>query len=196
MKLTRKAFGHGFPLTDKYSGLKQRFWELKRDKNFKTVVHVLKGFVRLIWQTPGTNLLPDQKGYVYFQDFIPNNAYDDRIVVIGNRAIAIRRYVRENDFRASGSGLLKHDNKLFETSTIKLAFDVASKLQTQSLAFDFVYDKSHNPLILELSYAYAQGPAYDDCPGYWDKNLKWHPDNVNPQQYIIEDFIEAIEAQT
>lgn len=194
IKLTRRAFGRGFSLSNKWAGLRQRFWVLRRDKNFKSVVHVLKGFVRLILQTPGINLLPIQKGYDYFQDFIPNNEYDDRIVVIGNRAIAIRRYNRKDDFRASGSGLLRHDKNLFNTKTIKIAFDVAAKLNTQSLAFDFIYDKNQNPLIVEVSYAYAQGPAYDNCPGYWDQDLIWHDDNVNPQKYIIEDFIKSIKS--
>jgi hypothetical protein len=112
-ELIRRAFGQGFALSDKYADLKQRFWELRRDKNFRAIIKVLKGFVRLVWQRPGIELLPIQKGYVYFQDFIPNNEYDDRVVVIGNRAIAIRRYNRKNDFRASGSGLLKHDKCLF-----------------------------------------------------------------------------------
>lgn len=193
IRLTRKAFGHGFSLIDKYSGLKQRFWILRRDRNLKSVIHFLIGIARLFWQPPGANLLPKQKGYVYFQEFIPNNEYDDRVVVIGNRAIAIRRYNRKDDFRASGSGLIKHDKHLFNENTIKIALDIASRIDAQSLAFDFIYDKNRNPLIVELSYGYAQGACYDDCPGYWDRDLNWHDDDVNPQYYIIEDFMKSIQ---
>ena len=49
-------------------------------------------------------VLYDTKDYVYFQKFLPNNKYDIRIVVIGDRAFGFIRYNRENDFRASGSG--------------------------------------------------------------------------------------------
>jgi hypothetical protein len=36
------------------------------------------------------------------------------------------------------------------------------------------------------------GKAYDDCQGFWDSNLKWHDKKVNPQYFIIEDFIENL----
>ena len=47
-------------------------------------------------------------------------------------------------------------------------------------------------MIIEISYAYSMGTAYDNCPGYWDKDLNWHEDDVNPQRYIIEDFIDSL----
>jgi glutathione synthase/RimK-type ligase-like ATP-grasp enzyme len=50
-----------------------------------------------------------EKNYVYFQDFIPQNDFDIRIIVIGKRAFAIKRMVRKGDFRASGSGNIKYD---------------------------------------------------------------------------------------
>ena len=121
---------------------------------------------------------------------------DDRIVVIGNRAIAIRRYNRSNDFRASGSGIIKHDSNLFDINIIKTAFDITKKIDSQSIAFDFIYGEKGNPFIVEISYAYAMGSSYDDCPGYWNRDLKWHEDAVDPQRYIIEDFISNIKQET
>jgi hypothetical protein len=190
-KIVQKAFYKGFPLVDKASGLKQRVWILKRDRNLKAIVHLIKGIIRLLLPKEGLDLLPRQKGYVYFQDFVPNNEFDDRIVVIGDRAIAIRRFNRTDDFRASGSGLIEHDPTIINIKAIKIAFDVAKKIGSQSLAFDFIYEND-DPKIVETSYAYAQGAAYDNCPGYWDRDLKWHEDNVDPQRYIIEDIIKAL----
>jgi hypothetical protein len=192
-RIVRKAFGKGFPLFDKYSGFKQRLWVLRRDKNIKAIIHVIKGLIRLVNPLERISLLPCQKGYVYFQDFIPNNDFDDRVVIIGNKAIAIRRYNRDGDFRASGSGLIKHNSDLFDSKTIKIAFEVTDQIGAKSLAFDFVYDEIGDPIIIEISYAYAMGAAYDDCLGYWDKDLNWHEDDVNPQRYIIEDFINSLE---
>ena len=191
-KIVSIAFKKGFPMTDKYAGINQRIWILQRDKDFKSIVHFFKGIFLLIAPKKIATLLPQQKGYVYFQDFVPDNLFDDRIIIIGKRAIAIRRYVRDKDFRASGSGLIAHDYKLFNIQSIQLAFDIAKKIDSQSLAFDFVYNDSNKPMIAEISYAYSMGPAYDKCPGYWDNELVWHYDNVNPQFYIIEDFINSI----
>lgn len=191
-KIIHKAFNNGFPFMSRYDGLKDRFWRLKRDKDFNAIIHILKGFVRLFVPPEGSRLLPRQKGYVYFQEFIPGNKFDDRIVIVGNRAFALRRQNRDNDFRASGSGIITHDNTVFSKKTINIAFNIAKKLKTQSLAFDFLYDTKGNPLFVEISYAYVMGDAYDSCPGYWDDQLNWHTDNVDPQRYIIEDFIEEI----
>lgn len=190
-KLVKKAFSKGFPLVDKNAGFKQRLWVLKRDKDFKSIIHFLKGIVRLVKPVKGLALLPMQKGYIYFQDLIPKNKYDDRIVVVGNRAFALRRFVRENDFRASGSGIFKYDMELFNKESIRIAFEISKKIKAQSLAYDFVYENG-NPLIVEISYAYSMGTAYDNCHGYWDSNLNWHNKSINPQYFIIVDFIKSI----
>jgi glutathione synthase/RimK-type ligase-like ATP-grasp enzyme len=191
-KLVKKSFRNGFPLVDKCSGFSQRLWMLRKDKNWQALVHLMKGLIRFVFPPKGVNLLPKQKGYVYFQDFIPENDFDDRVVIIGNKAIAIRRHNRHGDFRASGSGLITHNYDQFNRNTIKLAFDVAGQINSQSLAFDFLYDEKGNPMIVEISYAYSMGAAYDNCPGYWDKNLNWHEEQVDPQRYIIEDFINSL----
>ncbi|MFW6275007.1 MAG: ATP-grasp domain-containing protein [bacterium] len=192
-KLIQRSFGRGFAFASRHDGLKDRFWCLKRDKNFKAIVHVIKGFARLLLPPVGSTLLPRQKGYVYFQEFIPHNEYDDRIVIVGQKAFALRRKNRKNDFRASGSGLISYDKDQFPKKAIQIAFRTSQKLKTQSLAFDFIYDKEQNPFIVEISYAYVMGDAYDKCPGYWDEQLNWHPDSVNPQRYIIKDFIDKLE---
>lgn len=49
--------------------------------------------------------MPSERGYVYFQEFIPNNNYDYRVKIIGNKCWSFRRGVRPGDFRASGSGI-------------------------------------------------------------------------------------------
>ena len=103
--------------------------------------------------------------------------------------------IRNNDFRASGSGLFNHSPEIINKESIKIAFNIANKLKTLSLAFDFIYDKNKKPLIVEISYAYTMKGETNNCPGYWDENLNWHPDNVNPQRYIIEDLIAEIKQQ-
>ncbi|MGV8962761.1 MAG: ATP-grasp domain-containing protein [Candidatus Saccharimonadaceae bacterium] len=191
-RVVNKAFGNGFPLIGSASDFKQRIWIFKRDRSIKSVIHLLKGIIRVFYHKENIALLPIQKGYVYFQEFIPNNIFDDRIVIIGNRALAIRRFNRKNDFRASGSGIIKHDNNLFNVNTIKIAFSAAEKINSQSLAFDFVYNNEGKPHLVEMSYGFAQGSAYDSCLGYWDSKLIWHDDNVDPQRYIIEDFLNLL----
>jgi glutathione synthase/RimK-type ligase-like ATP-grasp enzyme len=154
------------------------------------------GLGRLIIPTESEKFSPREKGYIYFQDFIANNDYDTRLVVVGNRCFGLRRLCRKGDFRASGSGIGLFDEKLIDGKMIKIAFDVAKKLGTQSLAFDFIYDNKI-PKIMELSYCFPMGKgSADDCPGYWDSNLNWHSERVNAQKYMIEDFIKSLNSSS
>ncbi|MDY4789545.1 MAG: hypothetical protein SO179_03135 [Bacteroidales bacterium] len=137
------------------------------------IIGVCKGFARLFIPTEFAKMYHSEKGYVYFQDFIPNNSFDIRVVVVGDKAFALKRLVRKNDFRASGGGSIIYDKNQIDERCVKIAFDVNEKIQSQSIAYDFVFDKDNNPLIVEISYGYSK-KAYDKCEGYWDMDLNWH----------------------
>lgn len=129
-----------------------------------------------------------EKGYVYFQEFMSNNAFDTRIIVVGEIAFGIRRFNKENDFRASGSGKLDFDVSKIDLETVKIAFDVTNKIGGQCLAFDFVYDKNKAPKIVEVCFGFSM-KAYDACPGYWKKDLSFVAGTFNPQAVIMENFL-------
>ena len=80
---------------------------------------------------------------------------------------------RKNDFRASGGGEIIYDKSYIDERCVKIAFEVNDKLHTQSIAYDFVFDKNNQPLIVEISYSYAVA-AYDKCEGYWTRDMLWH----------------------
>ncbi len=185
------AFGRGFKQIDSWGRFRDKFWLWRRDKNFAAIKEISKAFGRIFIPSELARFSQREMGYLYFQDFAPNNDHDTRLVVIGNRCIGVRRYVRKNDFRASGSGIKAYDPALFDKRCIKIAFDVAKKLGTQSLAFDFIWD-GDEPKIVEISYTYIIGPFYDDCPGYWDDRLEWHTDKVDLQRYQMEDFVHDV----
>lgn len=130
-----------------------------------------------------------EKGYVYFQEFIPNNKFDTRIVVVGSRAAAARRMVRKNDFRASGNGNFCYDN--INLKAVEIAFNIAEKLKLQSVAFDFVEDEHSNPSIIEISYGFGTSGIIKVL-GYWDSTLKWHNEEFKPQECIIECLIKSL----
>jgi glutathione synthase/RimK-type ligase-like ATP-grasp enzyme len=132
-------------------------------------------------------MLGREKGYAYFQDFIPNNNTDTRIIIIGDKAFAIIRGVRKGDFRASGSGVISYNHKEVDLNCVKIAFGVAQKLKTQCLTFDFVH-LTNNPLIVEISYGFSP-KGYLDCPGYWDLNLDFHFEKKPLAEYILTSVI-------
>lgn len=187
LKLIEKAFRNGFPKYDPVNSLKERW---RRFMLGKTNVHdVFKGLVRFIVPPPYSKGYGKERGYVYFQEFIPGNDSDIRVVVIGDKAFAIKRLVRKNDFRASGSGNILYDRELFDENTLKISFQLAQKLRSQCVAFDFVY-KNGKPLVVEISYGFSP-EGYDLCPGYWDKNLNWHEGKFNPYGWMVENVIHS-----
>jgi glutathione synthase/RimK-type ligase-like ATP-grasp enzyme len=186
--IINKAFNHGFSNYDSISALKETFGFWKKGK--VSIIVLLKSFARLFIQPEFAKVAGREVGYVYFQEFIPDNDSDIRVIVIGDKAFAIKRNVRENDFRASGSGNIEYSKKYFDEKTIKTAFDVAGKLKSQCVAFDFVY-KEGKPLVIEISYGYAHA-AYAPCEGYWDSTLNWYPGNFDSCEWMVDVVINDI----
>lgn len=183
--LVKKAFGRGFQQYD----WKGKFKEARRQHKLgkATWRDVLRPIYYALktQPTPFAHYKGNEKGYVYFQDFIPDNTYDIRIIVIGNKAFGIKRMTRENDFRASGSGFLIYNKNEIDERCVKVAFDVNKKIKAQSIAFDFVFDVNNNPLIVEISYGFSP-IGYDACEGYWDIELNWHEGPFNPYGWMVD----------
>lgn len=188
-KLIHRAFNKGFPQFDKLGNFKERINKFKNGQD--NLLGLAKGAGRLFITPDFSKLQNNESGYVYFQDFIPNNDSDIRVVVIGkNYALAERRLVRKGDFRASGSGSFDYEN--IDTAVIQLAFEIANKLDLKSVAFDFVLDEKNNPLIIEISYGFGT-KGISSAPGYWTSNLNWYKESFNPQYWMVEQLIKEAE---
>jgi glutathione synthase/RimK-type ligase-like ATP-grasp enzyme len=187
INLINKAFSRGFERYNRIENLREnlRFFR-KRKSNF---VELLKSFIRIIVSTEYSRTHRNEKGYIMFQDFIPDNKFDIRVITIGERAFAIKRIVREGDFRASGSGNLVYNRDEIDINCVRIAFEVTKKLKAQVVGYDFVFDKENNPLIVEINYGYAH-ESYFDCPGFWDINLNWHQQKFDSTNWIIDLLID------
>jgi glutathione synthase/RimK-type ligase-like ATP-grasp enzyme len=128
------------------------------------------------------------KDSILFQKYLPGNTYDTRVTIIGKRAFAFRRFVRKNDFRASGSGNFNLDPDKIDTRCLEIAFSISNKLNFDTMAYDFIYDEDKNPFINEISYCFIDW-VVQNCPGFWDEKLNWHPGQIWPQKCQIEDFL-------
>jgi glutathione synthase/RimK-type ligase-like ATP-grasp enzyme len=187
IQLINIAFGKGFSQYNGWINLKERFRKYKNGKtDFKDLI---KGIVRLFYK-PRFATIGRDKGYIYFQDFIANNDHDIRVVVIDKKAFAIKRMIRENDFRASGSGNILYSKSLFDDKLIKKSFELANKLNSQCLAIDYVFD-NNQPLIVEISYGFSI-VGYDPCEGYWDESMNWHVGSFNACGWMVELLINDI----
>jgi hypothetical protein len=183
LKIIKKAFGNGFPLHDQWGNLFENIRKFR--ENNKPMSDVLKELAKIFIKPEFSRQQPKEKGYVYFQDFMPKNNFDYRVIVIGGKAFAIKRLVRKNDFRASGSGFIEYSRDSIDENCVRIAFEVNEKIDAQCIAYDFIYDENKNPVIVEICYGFSVG-VYDKCPGFWDKNMNWHEGNFVPQEWMIE----------
>jgi len=129
-----------------------------------------------------------EQGFFYAQEFIPDNNFDTRITIIGDRAFGFRRGVRPGDFRASGSGNIQYDQSEIDPRCMDIAFDASRRLRLQTGAFDFVFDADNCPLIVEISYAF-QAEAVHNCPGYHTGKGEWVDGHFWPQDLILDDVL-------
>lgn len=128
------------------------------------------------------------KNYIYFQKFMPGNEYDTRVTILGDRAFAFRRYVRSKDFRASGSNHYGMNRDKIDRRMVRIAFDVSKTFGFQSMAYDFVYNESKEPCIIEISYTYGDYPEFST--GYWDTELVWHDGHYLPEFFELMDLLQ------
>jgi len=185
-KLVKQAFGKGFSQFDRMGYLKETIRKYKEGK--KSFMGVLKAVGRLFIPTEFAEMHGKEKGYIYFQDFIPHNKFDIRVVVIDGKAFAAKRMVRKNDFRASGGGNSFYQKEHIPIDSIKLAFQLTKRLQIQCVAFDILYNHAGNPMVVEMSYGYTPEAA-DPCVGYWDDAYRFHEGSFIPQNWILESIL-------
>ena len=188
--LVRRAFGRGFPLYDPWDSLKERYYKYR--SGIYPATELIKGIVRFVHPPRFSQVLGRERGYVYFQDYLPDNDSDIRVTVIGERAFSIRRLVRPGDFRASGSGRVRYAREDLDEQCVKLAFDAAVKLGSICASFDFVYDRERQPWILEVSYGFVRETC-QHCIGYWDRKLRWHPGKFDHQGWMVEEVCRKID---
>lgn len=190
-KIIRRAFGKGFIAFDQ----RKYFLEetLSKYRKHKSLWRLLKSFRHLLKPLNKDWVNHIEKNYVYFQEFMPNNDYDLRLVVVNQeRIFGLKRHNREGDFKASGSGNMDYLNNNVDKSILKLALEVAKKLKMNSVAYDIVFDKEQNPVIIEITYAYSTS-AYEKCPGYWDSNFIWHNGEIgNYSSWMVDEVIKKI----
>ena len=182
-KLINRAFGRGFSIYDPWENLKERAYKVRIGK--MPLFEIPKALARFVFPPRFSRILGRERGYVYFQDYLPANNCDIRVIIIGDRAFGICRHVRPGDFRASGSGLITYQRGDIDERCVQMSFQAADRLGGDCIALDFVFDHSGQPWIIEVSYGFSPD-GYHACTGYWDRDMNWHPGAFNPQGWMVD----------
>jgi glutathione synthase/RimK-type ligase-like ATP-grasp enzyme len=183
--LIRRMFGRGvYPEKFMVSG-SVRFKHFNLYQEFH---HVCGNLYRRTKGLDASPLWRVHKNYALFQKFLPGNEWDTRISVIGDRAFAFRRKVRDGDFRASGSGMINYEMDKIDMRCVQIAFQVSKTMKFQSMAYDFLVNENGDPEFCEISYTYLSS-AVHDCPGYWDEGSNWHDGHFWPEHLHLMDAL-------
>ena len=187
----RKALRRGFASSNPLFSAKTQ-WQnfVKGQGRFYDVAKYIG-----LYLFPGLNggrRMPRQKGYAYFQEFIPNDGFDYRLEIANNKAIAMVRMCREGDFRASGGHDDRYDASLIPQDVVEFAFECYDKLEVQSVALDIVREKQSEELyLIEVSYCYGLD-ADEFEHGYWTRDGEHHCEPLNGVYWMIEEVIKAV----
>ncbi len=90
-----------------------------------------------------------QKNYIYFQKFIPNDGYDLRVIVVGNRVFGYYRKAPEGDFRASG--MHQEEKRSLPLEAMKIARKVNQAIKSPQLVVDMLHGQDGRYSINEYS---------------------------------------------
>ena len=92
-----------------------------------------------------------QKNYVYFQEFIPNDGYDIRVIVVRNLIFGYYRKTLPGDFRASGMNLV--EKRDLPTPAIDLAIRLNEIIRSPILVVDLLHGTDGKFYVIEYSPA-------------------------------------------
>jgi glutathione synthase/RimK-type ligase-like ATP-grasp enzyme len=97
-----------------------------------------------------THIIPfRQKNYIYFQEFVPNDGYDIRVIVVGDWVFGYYRRTLEGDFRASGMNQI--EMRALPEEAMKIARKVYGAVKSPMLVVDMVHGLDGNYRIVEFS---------------------------------------------
>ena len=147
-----------------------------------------------------------QKDYIYFQDYIKNDGYDLRVIIIGNWAFGYYRKVLEGDFRASGMNMV--EKREIPEEAIRIAWKTNQIIKSPMLVVDLVHSLDGTYTIIEFSpICQVEKPAQlavNDIPGVYiieDRSIrfsegKFWVHELALREFLLKDYLPSRERMT
>ncbi len=136
-----------------------------------------------------------QKNYVVFQDFVPNDGYDVRVMAIGRQAFGYYRKVLSGDFRASGMGGV--EKRALPEEAVRIALMARERLGLPQIVVDMVRGLDGRFAIVEFSIVcQVETPEQlkvDGRPGSYvlgdDGAIRFEPGRVWVHELALKRFL-------
>ena len=162
---------------------------LKSSRDLKTIIKRAKRIPEFLRSLSNAKKFKRERGYVFLQEFIPNDGFDLKVVVVGDKLSFIGRNILKGEFRASGGGSLFYDKERISKNIINSAFNTSDKLGFRCMGYDYVVDQiSLEGKIIEISYGFSH-QALLNANGYFDRDGIWHNEPLNAPQEILKNLV-------
>ena len=189
-RYAKRMFSRGFNPTPSLAY--KAYSKLQSSKDLSMILARIRKIPEFLNTRAHARMMPMEKGYCYFQEFIPNDGYDLKVVVIGDKITFCARNVRKNDFRASGGGDCYYDRNLLTDDVMDEAFVTAKRLKMNCVGFDFVVDRtSGKGKIIEMCYGFDY-VAQQDLNAYVDKSHVWHEEPLVIPYEVVSMVLEKV----
>jgi len=138
-----------------------------------------------------------QKGYVYFQEFVPNDGFDIRVILAGDRAFGYYRRVPRGDFRASGMNTV--ERRALPEEAIRVALEVRKRVRSPQLVVDMVHGPDGRYTIIEFSIICLMDRTdelqVDGVPGAYvigeNGEIRFEPGRCWIHEWALREFLLA-----
>lgn len=188
LRYARRMYGRGFDPAP--SLLYKTSSNIRSSHDKATFMSKLKRVPEFLRVLKSAKRFPNEKGYVYLQEFIPSDGFDMKVVVVGDRLTGLHRPIRSHDFRASGGGECLYDKSLFTDQIIDSAFAAADALGFQCVGFDYVIDnRTGKGVIVEMSYGFSH-TALMGLGGWFDRKHNFHEETMNAPQELLKNMLD------
>lgn len=187
------AYGKQMLLRDGYNPAPSLLYKassnIKSAKNLKTYIARAKRIPEFIRTLRAAKKFANEKLYVFLQEFIPNDGYDLKIVVVGDKLSFFSRDIRRGEFRASGGGSFNYDKTRVPKNVIQSAFKISDELKFQCIGYDYVVDnKTGDGKVIEISYGFSHA-ALLAAGGYFDRQGDWHSEPMNAPKELLKNIL-------
>jgi glutathione synthase/RimK-type ligase-like ATP-grasp enzyme len=127
------------------------------------------------------------------QPFIENLKNDWKVLIYGSKYFVLKRNVRKNDFRASGSGYNYSSGKEadFPENMLDFLKEYYCKLKVPNLSVDFAYDGKKGYIFEFQAIYFGTSTQYKSKEYYEEINGKWEmkPNNLDQEQIFVYSIV-------
>lgn len=191
MKYAKRMFSKGY--CPAQSLIYKTYSKIQSTHDRKTLISRAKKIPMFLMTRKYGKGMPNEKGYCYFQEYTPNDCFDLKVVVVGDKLSFLNRKTRKGDFRASGGGDIAYDRNLITNQIIDSAFRTADALHMQQVGFDYVIDnRTGEGKIIEMCFGFDSEAIYN-CGAWCDREHKWHEEPLNVKIEILTKLISEVE---